>query len=204
MTELFTQLSSYFQTLPLLELLAMALSLAYILLAAQGSVWCWPAAFGSTALYTVIFFDVNLLMDSALNAYYLVMAVYGFWQWSNPETGNYDLPIVRWPLSLHIKLIAGLTIIASILGYAMNTHTTADFAYLDTFTTVFAIFATYLVTQKVLENWLYWLVINPVSIYLYIQKGLIPTTVLFVIYIFISIYGYSHWRKIYREELAQQ
>jgi len=66
--------------------------------------------------------------------------------------------------------------------------------------TVFAVFATYLVTQKVLENWLYWLVIDFVSIYLYIEKDLMPTVVLFIIYLFIAVYGYLKWQSLYKNE----
>ena len=70
---------------------------------------------------------------------------------------------------------------------------------MDTFTTVFAVFATYLVTQKVLENWLYWIVIDLASIYLYIEKDLIPTTVLFVVFVVVASYGYHKWLKLYQK-----
>jgi len=212
-SDLLISLGDYLANLPWLELVAMLLALAYIILAAQGSLWCWPAAFFSTALYTVIFYDVLLLMDSALNAYYLVMAVYGYWAWqkntsSNSAesqlTKNAPLAIVSWSANTHLKACLTLTIISLVLGYIIANYTPASFPYLDTFTTVFAVFATYLVTQKVLENWLYWIVIDAVSIYLYIEKGLIPTTVLFIIYVIIAAYGYFKWQAIYRESKTNQ
>ncbi|TYK65023.1 nicotinamide riboside transporter PnuC [Colwellia echini] len=202
MSEIINNVSAYFSHLPWLELIAMLLSLAYVILVAKGNIWCWPAAFISTAIYTVIFFDVKLLMDSALSAYYLLMAVYGYWQWSNPVTRddsrNDELPITSWALSLHIKISSGLVVITLALGYLVDNYSSASFPYLDTFTTVFAVFSTYLVTQKVLENWLYWIVIDLVSIYLYIEKGLIPTTVLFVIFVVIACYGYIKWLRSYQ------
>jgi nicotinamide mononucleotide transporter len=204
-------LSDYLANLPWLELVAMLLALAYIILAAQGSLWCWPAAFISTALYTVIFYDVLLLMDSALNVYYLVMAVYGYWAWqkntspsADQSTKNIPLVIISWPANSHFKVCIILTVVSFILGYVIANYTPAAFPYLDTFTTVFAVFATYLVTQKVLENWLYWVVIDALSIYLYIEKGLIPTTVLFIIYVVIAAYGYVKWHAIYRQSKAEQ
>jgi len=203
MTEILHSVSAYFLQLPWLELIAMLLSLAYVILAAKGNLWCWPAAFISTALYTVIFFDVKLLMDSALSAYYLLMAVYGYWQWSNPTTNDDNSPeglsVISWSLSLHIKICFALAVITLALGYFIANYTSAHFPYLDTFTTVFAVFSTYLVTQKVLENWLYWIVIDLVSIYLYVEKGLIPTTVLFVIFVVVACYGYIKWLKIYQQ-----
>ncbi len=203
MPEILTSVATYFQQLPWLELIAMLLSLAYVILAARGSLWCWPAAFISTALYTYIFYDVLLLMDSALNAYYLLMAVYGYWQWwkhtNKNENKSAEITIVSWGLSWHIKACIGLAVIAAALGYVMANFTPADFPYLDTYTTVYAVFATYLVTQKVLENWLYWIVIDLVSIYLYIEKGLVPTTVLFVIFVIVAGYGYFKWLNIYKQ-----
>ena len=203
MNELLVSFTQYLSTLPWLELIAMLLALAYVILAAQGSLWCWPAAFISTALYTVIFYDVLLLMESALNAYYLVMAVYGYWAWQKNSVGNnkeqvQPLAIVSWRASWHIKVCLLLTVISLLLGYVMATYTPAAFPYLDTFTTVFAVFATYLVTQKVLENWLYWLVIDFVSIYLYLEKDLMPTVVLFAIYVLIAAYGYLKWQALYK------
>lgn len=214
MTELITSFIDYAANLPWLELIAMILALAYVVLAAQGSLWCWPAAFVSTALYTVIFYDVLLLMDSALNVYYLVMAVYGYWAWQKSfpislqpkalkgkEQKTVPLNIVSWQLSWHLKACFILTLISFVLGYIMANYTPATFAYLDTFTTVFSVFATYLVTQKVLENWLYWLVIDFVSIYLYIEKDLTPTVLLFVIYVFVAAYGYLKWQELYKNSL---
>ena len=200
MIEVLNSVFSYFQQLPWLELIAMLLSLAYVILTAKGSLWCWPAAFISTALYTIIFYDVLLLMDSALNAYYLIMAVYGYWQWSKTTDNNKstaELTVVSWQFNVHIKICLSLALLALSLGYLMDNFTPAHFPYLDTFTTVYAVFATYLVTQKVLENWLYWIIIDLASIYLYIEKGLLPTTVLFVVFVVVACYGYVKWLNIY-------
>lgn len=206
MLEILASVSNYFQQLPWLECIAMMLSLAYVILAAKGSLWCWPAAFISTALYTYIFYDVLLLMDSALNAYYLLMAIYGYWQWSkhtdNSAHKKLGLTIVSWGLSWHLRACLALAVISTILGYLMATFTQADFAYLDTFTTVYAVFATYLVAQKVLENWLYWVVIDFISIYLYIEKGLVPTTVLFIIFVIVACYGYFKWLNLYKQSTS--
>lgn len=202
MSELFASFISYATNLPWLELIAMVLALAYVLWAAVGSIWCWPAAFISTAIYSYIFFDVSLLMDSALSVYYLIMAIYGYWVWRK-DNSNHDelstLTIVSWDINLHVKAGLLLTLISFMLGYVMANYTSADFPYLDTFTTVFAVFATYMVTQKVLENWLYWIIIDAVSIYLYIAKELNPTVILFCIYVCIATFGYFKWRSLYKK-----
>jgi len=141
-----------------LEWIAMLLSLAYVILAARGSLWCWPAAFISTALYSYIFYEFLLLMDSALNTYYLVMAIYGYWAWrknnlndtDNAHQQQQEFTVISKQSNWHIKVCVVLAAVSLGLGYFMDNMTDADFPYLDTFTTVYAVFATYLITQRVL------------------------------------------------------
>jgi len=175
----------------------MLLSVVYILLAIKQSLWCWPAAFFSTLIYSILFFDASLLMDSFLNGYYLVMAVFGWyaWRYTNAISKNEELAISKYHFSSHIKVIVSLGIISIILGYIMDNYTKADFAYIDAATTVFAIFATYMLAKKVLENWIYWVVIDIVSIYIYIQKGFYLTAVLFVLYTILAVIAYFAWKK---------
>lgn len=183
------------------EALAMGLSLAYIVLAIKQSLWCWPAAFISTLIYAILFFDASLLMDSFLNAYYLVMAVYGWyaWKYTNAIKTDEELEITTYSLKKNILIIISLTFISLFLGYIMSNYTKADFAYIDSFTTVFAIFATYMLAQKIIENWLYWVVIDAVSIYIYIQKGFYLTVVLFAIYTILAVVAYLAWGKELKE-----
>jgi nicotinamide mononucleotide transporter len=199
----------YFTTLPSLELIAVVASLLYVVLAAKGSIWCWPAAILSTVLYTVIFYDVYLWMDSILQLYYLLMAVYGWFCWHknkplNIHTDSNRLSYSQWSLQRHSGIILLLTLLSLVLGWIMATYTPAHFPFLDSATTVFAVFATYLITQKVLENWLYFIVIDLVSIYLYVEKGLIPTAALFGSFVILAAYGYWQWRKQYKLQFTQE
>ena len=181
------------------EMLAVLLSVVYLLLAIKQNLWCWVAAFISTLIYTVLFFDASLLMDSALNMFYLVMAIYGWysWKYGNGINKNEELEITTYGLNKNLKIIGALIIVSLILGYIMANYTSADFAYLDTFTTVFAVFTTYTLTKKVLENWLYWIVIDSVSIYIYINKGFYLTVVLFAFYTVLAFIAYNNWKKEY-------
>lgn len=182
------------------EMLAVFLSVTYLLLAIKESLWCWPAAFVSTLIYSILFFDASLLMDSALNIFYLVMAIYGWysWKYGNIKARDKDLEINSYGLAKNLKIIAILIIISLGLGYIMANYTSADFAYLDTFTTVFAVFSTYMLTKKVLENWIYWVVIDSVSIYIYINKGFYLTAILFALYTILAIVAYKKWENEYK------
>lgn len=178
------------------EAVAMILAIVYLLLAIKQNLWCWVAAFFSTLIYSIIFFDVSLLMDSALNVYYLIMAIYGWYSWKfGGKLQEKELSVVSYGIVKNLKIIAGLSVVSTVLGYIMNTYTHADFAYVDSFTTVFAVFTTYMLTKKVIENWIYWIVIDAVSIYIYIQKGLILTALLFVIYTVLALVAYMKWKE---------
>lgn len=180
------------------EAVAMILAIAYLLLAIKQSLWCWAAAFFSTLIYSVIFFDVSLLMDSALNVYYIIMAVYGWYSWKYlGKNKNDELQITSYGLNKNIKIIVILSIISLCLGYVMANYTSADFAYIDSFTTIFAVFSTYLLAKKVIENWIYWIVIDSISIYIYIQKELNLTALLFVIYTVLAFVAYKKWKEEY-------
>ncbi|TWX70146.1 nicotinamide riboside transporter PnuC [Colwellia sp. C1TZA3] len=206
-----SEIITYFTTLPLFELIAVAASLLYVVLAAKGNIWCWPAAILSTVLYTIIFYDVYLWMDSLLQLYYLLMAVYGWFCWhknniTNTKENSHSKTLLysQWTLQRHCGIILALTLVSLALGWLMATYTPAHFPYLDSATTVFAVFATYLITQKVLENWLYFIVIDIVSIYLYLEKGLIPTAALFGGFVILAVYGYWQWRKQYKLQFSQE
>lgn len=181
------------------EMLAVFLSVSYLILAIKQNLWCWPAAFISTLIYSILFFDASLLMDSALNIFYLIMAIYGWysWKYGNVKNQNVDLEISTYGLTKNIQIILALIILSFGLGYIMANYTSADYAYLDTFTTVFAVFTTYTLTKKVLENWLYWIVIDSVSIYIYINKGFYLTAVLFALYTILAFVAYNNWKKEY-------
>jgi nicotinamide mononucleotide transporter len=197
MIDFFQQVGNDLLASSVWELAAVILAVAYLLLAMKQNQWCWPAAFVSTAIYTVLFWESALLMESVLNAYYLLMAVYGWWAWHQKSDSSTERKIVSWQLSTHVKVIVGLSLISAVVGYLMATYTHADYAYLDAATTVFAIFTTWMVTQKVLENWLYWLVIDGVSIYLYMAKSFNLTALLFMFYCVMVIIGYRQWRVSY-------
>jgi len=181
------------------EALAVVLAMAYLLLAMKASVWCWAAAFTSTAIYTVLFWKVALLMESMLNIYYMGMALYGYWLWTQGGDTHQGVKVTTWPLKTHLKLIAATALVSLGIGHGMATFTQASFPYLDAATTCFAVMTTYLVAKKVLENWLYWVVIDLVSIYLYLSKGLMLTSLLFVLYVGLAVVGYFLWRTALAE-----
>ena len=182
------------------ELLAVLLGIAYLLLAMRESLWCWYAAFASTAIFLVLFWDVSLLMESALQVYYLVMAVYGWWQWQHGSGGQRELAISRWGSRQHLVALAAVLACTLASGALLQHYTGAALPYLDSFTTWGSILTTWMVARKILENWLYWLLIDSVSIYLYLDRELYLTAALFVAYLVIVIFGYRQWSQHYQQQ----
>ncbi|WP_306461152.1 nicotinamide riboside transporter PnuC [Malaciobacter molluscorum] len=181
------------------EIFAMLLSILYLILAIKQSLWCWPAAFISTSIYIILFFDADLLMDSFLNFYYLIMAIYGWYSWkfTNNINKKNELKVSSLSITKNIKDTFTLIIISLTLGFFMKNYTTADYAYIDTFTTIFSIYSTYLLAKKVIENWIYWIIIDCISIYIYINKQFYLTAILFLIYTILAFIAYVQWKKEY-------
>ena len=150
------------------EAVAVVFAIAYLLLAVRENILCWLFAFMSTAIYTVLFWDVSLLMESALNVYYMAMAVYGWYQWTHGGHNGNDEPHQLGVQSMsgrqHVLVITATAILVLISGYLLSEHSSAVWPYVDSFTTWASVITTYLVTQKYLQNWLYWIVIDAVSI----------------------------------------
>jgi len=183
-----------------LETVAVILAIAYLLLAIKENSLCWYCAFFSTAIYVWIFGDVSLYMESALNIYYMAMAVYGWYQWQRGGQDKTGLQISRWSLGNHF-LAVGVILIATVTsGYLLAANTDARLPYLDSFTTWASVITTVMVARKIIENWLYWVVINMVSIFLYLDRELYQTAGLFVVYIVLAVAGYIIWIKKYREQ----
>ena len=199
--EIISQLGAEWSAMTQWEFVAVLLGIAYLLLAMREKMSCWYAAFLSTAIYTVIFWKVSLLMDSALQIYYLIMAVYGWYQWrSHGPAKNDQLAISSWRWQTHVMVIGGVLLLSAVSGWLLQSNTDAAWPYLDSFTTWGAIVTTYMVAKKILENWLYWIVIDTVAAFLYVDRGLYLTALLFSAYVVIVVFGYFQWRAIYRNE----
>ncbi len=203
MMDFITQILSGFTAMSHWEYIAVALSMAYLLLAIKENLWCWPAAFFSTLIYTIMYWNGALLMESLLNFYYMYMAVFGWVVWRKGKANQSQRLITSWPVNRHIILIVLTTLASLAIGYVMQNYTHADFAYLDSFTTCFAVVTTYLVAKKVLENWLYWIVIDAASMYLYYEKGYYPTLVLFIFYTIMAAWGFKTWYEEYEQSQAK-
>ena len=184
------------------EAAAVILAIAYLLLATRENILCWPCALLSTAIYTVLFWNVSLLMEALLNIYYMAMAVYGWRQWRCGGKAQTGVGIRTLSVKKHGMIIALILLMTLTSGYLLSRYSTAAWPYVDSLTTWASIITTVMVARKILENWIYWFVIDSISIPLYIERGLIPTALLFAGYLLIVVYGYCSWRQRFYNENA--
>jgi nicotinamide mononucleotide transporter len=182
-----------------LEAIAVVLAVLYLLLAIRQNIWCWLCAGASTAIYVTLFLNARLYMESALNVFYFAMAAYGWRVWSHGRSDDHELPVTVWPAVTHGYAIAAIVAASLISGYLLSCYTDAAFPYVDSATTWGAIWATFLVARKVLENWWYWLVIDIASIFIYWSRDLQLTSMLFAVYVVMIPFGLISWARSRRE-----
>jgi len=199
MQSLVTILQQQLATLSLLEVVAVVMALLYLFLAIRQNIWCWFGAGISTAIYVYLFLDAKLYMQSALNAFYFAMAIYGWVVWRSGQTEERQLPVVSWPLMTHVYAILLIAAVGLFNGYVLDTQTDSEHAYVDAIIAWSAIWATFLVARKVLENWWYWLVIDIASIFIYWSRDLQLTSMLFAVYVLMVPFGLVSWARSRRE-----
>jgi nicotinamide mononucleotide transporter len=182
------------------EVIAVVAAVAYLLLAIRQNILCWFFALVSTAIYIALFIDAQLYMESLLNVFYFGMALYGWYAWHKGSERESSLPVSRWPLQVHAAAIAAVVGVSMLTGALLQNYSDAAYPYVDSLTTFSAIWATFLVARKVLENWWYWLVIDAVSVFLYWARDLQLTSLLFVAYVALVPFGMIAWTRAYHSQ----
>ena len=182
-----------------LESIAVLFSILYVILVARENIWCWAAAIISVSLYIFICYEAKLYAETGLQFFYLIMAVIGFWFWK-VSADKKQLNIKELSIGNHALILFVGIVFTLVLGYILTIYTQAKLPLLDSFTTVFSIIATFMVIKKILENWLYFIAIDLVSIYLYYSRDLQQTAMLFVLYMIIACIGYYNWIRLMEKD----
>lgn len=198
MDSLTSQISSQLQDMASAELLAVVFALLYLVLAIRQNIWCWFCAAISTLIFSTVYFSANLYMESLLNIFYFGMALYGWLKWRGGGNTGTELSVSIWPECIHFVALATILVLSGISGALLERFTDAAYPYIDSATTYAAVWATYLVARKILENWWYWLVIDIASVFIYWSRGLELTSLLFVFYVALIPIGIVSWTRSYR------
>ena len=180
----------------LVEITGTTLSLIYLFLLVKENIWCWLFSILSAIFFIYSFIDVKLYSEAILYSFFILFSIYGWYKWSENKTGE-ELAIKTLALKNHIFWIITGFILAFGLGYIFKTYTDAEKSFIDSNTTIFSFIASYLEAHKYLYTWVYWIILNGVTAWLYFSQGLSIYAGLMVVYFVMSGVGLWSWRKKY-------
>ena len=179
-----------------IEIVGVVFSVIYLLFSIRQNILLWPTGMISAILYMVVFFQAKFYADMGLNVYYFFISIYGWIVWQKGKgDGGRRITIVgiQWKQGL---ILAGLTALAFMgIGLILDRYTDSPVPYWDALTTAMSFTATWMLARKILEHWIIWIIVDAISMGLYLYRGLYPTMILFAIYTTMAVIGYLEWKK---------
>lgn len=176
-----------------LEYLGMLAGLICVYLATQQNIWNFVFTIISSLSFAIVFFNSQLYGFASLQLYFIAISIYGWMYWSPTQEGNRK--ITQLPYTTFYTLVLGVALVGMALGYSIHQYTHTSIAYLDGFCTAISIVAQFLLSRKVLQNWILWLITDSVSIPIYTYKKLYPTAFLYLIFLYLALQGYRQWKR---------
>jgi nicotinamide mononucleotide transporter len=197
-----------------LEFYATLTGLVAVILSAQENVWSWIVGLVNVVLAFIMFYQIQLYPDMFLQVFFFITNLIGFWQWKYPKeqeaNKKNELKISQLSLQQFGALILiGLAGTALLGTFAKNLHEwlpvvfslPSAFPYMDSFTTVMSIFATFLLIRKKVEAWWFWLGIDIISTYMYYVKEVKLYSLLYAVFCVIALFGAVNWTREYKKAL---
>lgn len=188
-----------------LEIIGTLIGLVYLWLEYRASIYLWIASIIMPAVYLFVYYDAGLYADFGINVYYLLAAVYGWWVWKygNKEKQGEELPITRMPRGKWKMAAAMYLVFQLLIAWILIRYTDSNVPWCDAFTTALSMVAMWMLARKYLEQWLVWIVVDVVSVALYLYKGLFFTAGLYALYAIIAVYGYWNWKNMMEQKKLQ-
>lgn len=179
------------------EWIAFFSSILYVIIIALQKKIAWFFAFISSALYVYLCFSSKLYLDSFLQFFYVLAAIYGWMQWNKTDLNE---KLSKKNIRFHLFAIGICLVLSFSIGWIMKTFTDQASPYLDATITITSLFATYLVARKIIDNWVYWIFIDLACIPIFYSRGLYLTSILYLIYAIIAIVAFFKWNNEYRKQ----
>ena len=194
---LFEPYSGYSLLNIVLEIIAVVLGFLSVWCSKKNSVWVYPTGMISTSIYVYLLLNIGLIGDMLINGYYFFMSIYGWYYWTRSLNGSYINPISRmnsneYLISILLFVFAIIFVFAVYFNFNMWNST---IAYIDTITTAIFFVGMWLMARRKIENWLFWIIGDIISIPLYLFKGLAITSFQYLVFTFIALAGYIAWKK---------
>src|SRR4030042_2631678 len=189
-----------------LEIIATITGLLYIIYSVERNILLWPYGIVSSAIYVYVFFDAGIYADMGLYVYYVFIGIYGWYHWyvARSETnGNDGLLVGKTTVEQGIWLFLLTCLFYVITLYILKKYTNSNIPYWDSFTTAVSITATWMLTQKIKEHWILWIIVDSISIGIYLYKELYPSIILFLVYTILAVTGYIEWNREWKRQLTK-
>ncbi len=173
----------------------MALTLVNVWLAAKEDIWCWPTGIASVVLYGIVFWREHLFANAALQVVYFVLSIHGWYEWLHGGANKSELRVRKTrPRTMLICIIAVGLLTYPIMRILLRTQS-PSFPFWDASTTAVSLVGQWMMNEKLLENWLFWLIVDVVYVPLFWAQKLLPTAVLYVVLCVIAWKGYVDWKR---------
>lgn len=200
---LFSQYSEYPTLYIVLEIIAVTFGFLSVWYSKQNNILVYPTGIVSTMIFVYLLWQWELLGDMMINAYYFSMSIYGWYVWTRKVDDDHFTPITS--TTRKEKLLSVIIFIATLL-FVFGIYEWFDkwnnwTAYVDTVTTAIFFVGMWLMARKKIENWIYWIIGDIISVPLYFYKGLTLTSLQYLLFTIIAIYGYLAWKKNLRNDL---
>jgi nicotinamide mononucleotide transporter len=181
------------------EILGVIFSILYLFFSIRQNILLWPLGIASALLYMVVFYQSKFYADMGLNGYYVVISIYGWllWKRGSGENGS-EFPVSRLGKRNALLLLMITAAAFVCIGMILVRYTDSPVPYWDAFTTAVSFTATWMLARKILENWILWIIVDAVSMGLYLYRGLYPTLFLFAIYTTMAVIGYMKWKSAFK------
>jgi nicotinamide mononucleotide transporter len=201
---LFSQYKNYPTYEIVLELVAIFFGLISVWFAKKDNIWVFPTGIINTAIYVYLLWKWSLLGDMMINFYYVIMSIYGWYHWTRKKEGIVEFPISRMNGTERkwLLIIFTLTIIFVVVVYTIFDKFTHWTSYVDTLVTGIFFVGMWLMAKRKIENWILWIIGDVISIPMYFAKGYSFTSIQYLIFTIIAIYGYLEWKRILQEKKA--
>lgn len=180
-------------------------AIMYIVLSVNNKPQAWYWSIVSSSLWAWLSYTVyQLYLDAILQVFYVLIAVWGvyLWKYQSSQNGQEGLPISRWSLRRHVVLLTVFSLLSASLAWLFGQHTDAALPWLDAPVTVFSMMATFMLARRVMEHWLYWIVIDLVGATMFAARGASLLALVMVIYAALAIWGWRNWQRMYRAQNA--
>jgi nicotinamide mononucleotide transporter len=194
---LFGQYKGYSTTDTTLEIIAVIFGFLSVLFSKNNKIWVFPTGMISTSIFVYLLLKWELLGDMMINGYYFIMSIYGWYIWTRKvdETHVTQISTTTKKEKKAAVIIFLATLVFVYLVYIYFDKWTSWVAYVDTFTTAIFFVGMWLMAKRKLENWIFWIVGDCISIPLYFYKGFTFTSFQYLGFTFIAIFGYLAWKK---------